>query len=263
MHATYQGPMGLELNIEQTVGGIIGFAGYDNFFQLTGTASHAGGNSLGIGYVEQGNYLRGRVYYDKVHIHDNVFDGFYIGMYVPNPHFSEGALSATKTVRTLTDNTVINCGLTPYYIWPNSGELEPAKIVSNRCVTGATDAAETWRTLYDADQDVFAKLTNITGVRLVLGQQEQGNYNSPHYELFFSSTTVAQVWRGYDPGYGMEYEQLGADIAITHSADDQWKLSRVGTTLTVYKNGVSVTTRTATETDPGMWVFILVKPITA
>jgi len=242
-HVGYQGPMLFEFNIEQTVGSFENFEASDCSLVLTGTASIGGGNSASLGIVHASNSPRGNCWYDKIRYNNVTINGAAVGAYYPAPNHTQGALPAQKTLVTHTDVTFLNCG-TPYYIYPNSVEQPAPQVVGNVCVRGASASYATWRTSYAADQEVYAKITNPTDLSLNIRIEDVNDRHSAHYEFYFVNTTTAQIYKSVTAGLGTVYTQLGADITITHASNDEWKFRAAGSTLTVYKNGASVATRT-------------------
>jgi hypothetical protein len=267
-HAGYQGPMLFELNIEQTVGSVVNAQFSDSSLTLTGAAYQAAAT---LGIVHNSNSARGACWYDQISYRNVTINGAQYGAYHPAPNQTYGVLPAQRTLVTHTDCHFLNC-TTPYYVYPYSFEATAAKIVSNRCVPGGGNySAHAWDEEFAEDQEIYAKVTNITDFMLQIGMPTPNDSaNGAQYYVYFTSPILAAIHVRYDPGYGIQDDLMGATFAITHSADDEWKLRRTVSagvaTITVYKNDALQATRTDSDNllaGPGYVGFTLIDPTTS
>jgi hypothetical protein len=145
----------------------------------------------------------------------------------------------------LLDNfTRANEGPPPSASWVTS-DVAGLKVASNLCVSAnlGSWAASAWNTQFTADQEVAITIGYFSGgpySSVSVRQQVNNNYESDHYEFGFFFTGI-QVYKEV----GGVFTQLGADI--NHGS--AWTIGDVfggritGSTLEVFRNGVSLATR--------------------
>ena len=127
-HSGFQGPMALEVNIEQQFGWCKDVVFANNHFTLSGAAQ---GGTFTIGAVVNSSEAgqsgfaspssNDVTYYDVVFA-NNILDGFATGIYLADIHLSLSTpLPTTKTNIIAYQNQILNTGLS-LYIWPDSSE---------------------------------------------------------------------------------------------------------------------------------------------
>lgn len=125
-----------------------------------------------------------------------------------------------------------------------TGEFSP-KIVSNQCVPTAsgTFSSVYWApSAFNADQGIKMTIATLPGagnyMRLYLRLKNPGGTSETGYMAQWQQGTALTI---HKETANETFTQLATDSGATSfSAGDEFKFEVVGTTLTVYKNGVSV-----------------------
>jgi len=120
---TYQGPMCLEINIEQVGGYGTEIFMMNNNFHASGTGSQPGS----IAFVENGgDGVPSSIFYERVYCCNNIFDGFYQGVYIGQaPHWSYSVYPSSSDPHSRTiisDCQFLNNVAQSLYVWPNATE---------------------------------------------------------------------------------------------------------------------------------------------
>lgn len=142
--------------------------------------------------------------------------------------------------------------------------LGTMRILSNKLAgsTGATTkVARVATPAFAADQRATFTLADIGTYQGVLVRSQSASDTSGYYCQLRNDNTTIRVYTYADDGSGGfgTYTQLGADITVSAmNIGDTLGFGVVGTTLTVYRNGVSVATRTDstfTSGQPAMQIY--------
>jgi hypothetical protein len=91
---------------------------FNNSFTCTGGSG--GGGALGFAIAS--NSANGDCRYRKINIHNNTFDGFYWGGYIPTLDLTFGTVPTDKIVCVIAENKIYNSASYPIYIWPQASE---------------------------------------------------------------------------------------------------------------------------------------------
>lgn len=139
-------------------------------------------------------------------------------------------------------------GPPPSSSWTNT-ELGGIAVIGNLVGSPAGDAQSNWNTSFDARQECFATLKavppNGQGISQIVRNVSVSLNATNHYEVFWVSQAaandVAQIYK-----YNGSYVQLGADVSLggEMAVDDVLGIRVVGTTIEVFRNGVSIASRT-------------------
>jgi hypothetical protein len=164
---TFQGPMALEINIEQQGGQCSNVYMMNNSFYASGT----GGQQGSIGFVENGgDGVPNNIFYKNVYCLNNIFDGFYTGLYIGQaPHwtFTYPASTDQHNYTLVSDCQFTNCVAQSLYVWPNSSEPGwrscdewDQLIIRNSTFTGGSWSIDQSRVTYPMIVDYSENVTH-------------------------------------------------------------------------------------------------------
>ncbi len=129
-----------------------------------------------------------------------------------------------------------------------SGDTAGYAIVANQLDVGSSEDIYWNVTSFGVDQEVFVTLAtidpNADEIGLILKAQDTTGNNTPMISVIYNPPgEYVQVWT-YDSQQG--WQQRGSNISATFVNGDQFgALAQVNGDVTVYKNGVSIGTRSA------------------
>lgn len=172
-----------------------------------------------------------------------------------------GPLTATDTFNRADANPISNPMSDGIYSWTSGpGSMNDVQIQSNQAggTTGNSYGAKVSDASATFAGDQISTLTIGSGTVAQMGVLVRiaSDTDADGYLCYLSSSTQLQIYRIDDTGT-VGLTQLGANIAISAvAAGDTIGLGMVGDTLTAYRNGVSVATRTDstyTAGNPGIY----------
>ena len=160
-----------------------------------------------------------------------------------------------------------NEGPPPSGSWLTPTGYNGMRVATNVCVPdGLNDSAALWNTLFVADQEVYATISVIPGslehVQLLLRNQSGTEITDGYFAEFYKGNPGDNGFvrlYSYIAGVGT---QLGADIdlGVEMAVGLVVGIRAVGTTITVWRDGVELGSRTSSVVNGAGYLLLLVGP---